>query len=289
VTDQVKAERVPLVSVLIPTYNNNLHYLQLALTSILQQTFTDFEMLLVDDGNKPECIQYMQELEQKDARVHLLQRNGKDGLPGALNYGLQAARGKIIARMDADDVALPERFQKQIAYLQAHPEVDVLGTNMRVIDSDGKVIGALVKHSEPDEVKRNAYWKSPVAHPSVMFKKDKILSVGGYNVNFKMAEDLDLWLRALKHGIVIASLPDFLMQYRIEANTFERRGPKTYWYDYLARKQNFVFTIPCITKLVMYYILYVTFTVLEAMPWVSDHLWHLLRWVYEHRGGTRQY
>ena len=149
-----------------------------------------------------------------DARIRLISRPNK-GLTKSLNEGLQLARGEFIARMDSDDVSLPERFERQVMYLRDHPDVAMVGSRVEFIDPDGFSInlkpGMTLTHEEIDSALMRKGW--PVVHPAVMMRRDSVLDVGGYSEQFLTNQDHDLFLR-LAEKYRLANLSDVLLQYR---------------------------------------------------------------------------
>ena len=189
------------------------------------------------------------------------------------------ARGKYIARMDADDISVLDRFQKQIEFLLKHTEVDVLGSTMDVIDGDGEFVEHIDMNEGHEEIKAQAYLSCPVMHPSVMFQKESILSIGGYDPDFKMAEDYELWLRALRKGLIVHNLQEPLLWYRIEKESFERRGRNIYLYDVKARWKNFQFRRECIKMIIFNFGLYLASDMPKPCFVIIRQFWRSLRWV----------
>lgn len=190
----------PAISVIIPVYNA-LPFLPEAIESILNQTWTDFEFLLIDDGSTDGSTQYIESIEDPRARKFFQDHRG---LVEVLNFGLSQARGELVARMDADDLALPHRLEKQIAFLQDHPEVVLLGTYVQEIDEHGKPIRAVqqepTSHDKILSSFRGLHRWNPIAHPSVIYRKSAVLLCGGYRATFPLAQDLDLWRRLARVG-----------------------------------------------------------------------------------------
>jgi len=201
------------ISVLMPVYNAQ-KYIKVAVESILNQTFTDFEFIIINDGSSDESLKIIEGYALQDARIKVINRENK-GLIKTLNEGLKLAKGKYIARMDADDISLPLRFEKQIQYLEEHSDCIAVGTLAKLIDSDGDVIGpmgSLTAHSEIDNAHLNGKGGA-IVHPSAMFRTDEVLSEGGYLEGFMHAEDLELWLRLAEVG-KLANIPETLFLYR---------------------------------------------------------------------------
>jgi glycosyltransferase involved in cell wall biosynthesis len=202
----------------MPVYNAR-RYLRAAVESILAQTFRDFELIVVDDGSKDDSLAILREYAAKDDRVRIISRPNT-GIVGALNDGLAAARGELVARMDSDDLALPERFEKQVAFLRAHPDHVLVGSQVLLIDPDGAPLcpkrDTEYTHDRIDWAHLHHRW--PMVHPSVMVRRDAVNAVGGYRDKYEWLEDLDLFLRLAEVG-KLASLPDVLLHYRLHTGS----------------------------------------------------------------------
>jgi len=206
--------RPPRVSVVVPVYNAEA-FLAAAINSILTQTFRDFELIAIDDGATDASTDILDRLAQQDDRMIVVhQANG--GIVAALNRGLALARGELVARMDADDVACPERLALQTAFLDAHPDVAVVGSAITLIDAQGGTIRDVHYPENPLAAAAFLATGSPLAHPAAMMRRAAVLAVGAYRPAFEYAEDYDLWLRmAERHSL--ANLPDRLLLYRQHA------------------------------------------------------------------------
>jgi len=201
------------LSVLMPVYNAEL-YLSEAVESILNQTFSEFEFIIIDDGSTDSSLSILQAYAKKDKRIRLVFRENK-GLVETLNEGLLLANGELIARMDADDISLPTRFEKQMAYLKSNVACLLLGCRVIIIDSDGDEIcemGDYFTHKELDDgfLARKGQL---IYHPSVMMRKEIIDSINGYRKKYPHVEDLDLFLRVSELG-KIENLKEPLLKYR---------------------------------------------------------------------------
>ena len=215
--DQARALNAPLISVCMPVYNAK-RYVGEAIESILRQTFRNFEFLIIDDGSTDRSLAILKRYAARDARIRLSSSTNA-GYVVRLNEMLDQARGEFIARMDADDVALPERFARQVDFLRGHPEVDVVGGAQEKIDSKGHHLNI---HSDPlghEEIQERAMTgHCPINHPSVMMRRKAVLAVGGYRVEMLPAEDLDLWLRMGERGR-LANLPEVITRYRLHESS----------------------------------------------------------------------
>ena len=187
-----------------------------AVSSMLAQTFKDFELLVIDDGSTDSTRSILDRI--SDHRLRIISNPKNLGLIATLNIGLENCIGKYVARMDADDISAIERLDKQVQFLELHPEVHVLGTMVNLIDDGGKIFSGLSGYpSTPKDIRQHLLRDCCLIHPTVMFRKDTVCALGGYDSGFKHSEDYDLWLR-LSHEHEIANLPDKLVSYRIHKN-----------------------------------------------------------------------
>ncbi len=206
----------PRVSVVMPVFNAAA-YLDAAVRSILAQTFTDFELIGVDDGSTDASLAMLRQFADQDRRVRVMSRPNT-GIVGALNDGLAAATGEFIARMDADDVSLPTRLARQVAYLDEHPQVVAVGT--WVVEVDPYRSPLRERRPPTDHVAIDAAHMAghggQIAHPSAMMRAAAVSRAGRYRPACQWAEDLDLFLRLAEIG-KLANLPAVLLQYRQHA------------------------------------------------------------------------
>jgi glycosyltransferase involved in cell wall biosynthesis len=204
----------PKISVIMPVYNGE-RYLRESIESILGQTFTDFEFIIINDASTDSSAKIMQSYD--DSRIRITNNSTNIGLTRSLNMALELAEGEYIARQDDDDISLPERFEKQIKYFEEQPETAVLGTSIYTIDEDGEIIGKRVISAEPS---RNSFHDSFLIHGSTMYKKDIIRKLGGYNEIFRLSQDFDLWLRVAKHH-QIRGIPETLYKLRYHQRSLQ--------------------------------------------------------------------
>jgi glycosyltransferase involved in cell wall biosynthesis len=203
----------PVISVLMPVYNAE-RYLTEATDSILKQTYTDFELIIINDGSTDRSLEILEGFARQDSRIRLISRENR-GLVATLNEGLSLAKAPLIARMDADDIAFPDRFYIQKNYLDNNPGVLLLGTRVLIIDEDGDAICDMVSHFSHDDIVNGLLSRQGqlVYHPSVMFRKKEVLAIGGYRNKYPHVEDLDLFLRLAETGN-IENLSTILLKYR---------------------------------------------------------------------------
>lgn len=203
------------VSVMIPVYNGE-RYIRAAVESILNQTFADFELIIVDDGSSDGTASILAGPPiSTDSRVRVIRHKTNRGLSCAHNTSLEAAKGDLIARMDGDDIAYPDRLEQQVRYMREHPECVLLGSAVDVLCPAG--LKLFTKHLPCDhETITRRFWSGDsqaVMHPAAMMRREAMQRVGGYREEFASVEDIDLYLRLLPHGCV-ANLPEPLLGYR---------------------------------------------------------------------------
>lgn len=202
---------MPQVSVLMPV-RDGARWLNEAVTSIRRQTFDEFEFVAIDDGSVDESADILESHARSDRRIRVI-RQERLGLVAALNRGLNEAHGGLIARIDADDRAHPRRLERQIRYLDAHPEIGLVGCWADKIDEHGLSCGLVKPETEPDRLAAVLLRRNPFVHSSVLMRSDLVEKVGGYRAAFEAAEDYDLWLR-IAEVTKVANLPERLVQYR---------------------------------------------------------------------------
>ncbi|MEW9855830.1 glycosyltransferase [Novosphingobium rhizovicinum] len=204
----------PAISVAMSVYNGE-RFLPEAIESVLDQTFSDFEFLIVDDGSGDATASILRDYEARDSRVRAIVRENR-GLVASLNELLSCASAPIIARMDADDICRPERFDRQFAFLTNNPDHGVVGSWSEDIGEDGAPLfrtGDDHPLTHEDVLSAIAQGRHVICHPAAMFRREVVLSVGGYHAAFRHCEDYDLWLR-LASVTKLANLPERLLRYR---------------------------------------------------------------------------
>ncbi|RLC61459.1 MAG: hypothetical protein DRI01_08460 [Chloroflexi bacterium] len=197
----------PKVSVVMSVYNGE-KYLREAIESILNQTFTDFEFLIVNDGSTDGSLEIIQGY--PDERIRVINNEQNIGLTRSLNKAISQAKGEYIARQDADDISLPERFEQQLRYFDQYPEVALLGTSVYKIDEQGRVVGRIIVPAEPGG---NLLRANQFSHGSTIFKREVVDRLGGYNELFRYCQDYEFWGRIAKH-YPVRNLPQPLYKLR---------------------------------------------------------------------------
>ena len=200
---------VPRISVLLCVFNGGIH-LKKAVRSILNQSIKDLELVVVNDGSTDDAVEEIRQL--ADDRIHILDKPNS-GLTKSLNFGLRHCRGAYIARQDADDCSYPDRLRQQLFFLETHPDVDVVGSAVEIIDEDDQIIGSLAFDMEHDLLQNSHLQSNQFAHGALFFRQSILESLGGYRDAFLYAQDYDLTLRC-QEVTRVANLPDCLYQVR---------------------------------------------------------------------------
>lgn len=222
----IEQNNAPLISVALPVYNGE-KYLAEAINSILSQTFANFELIIIDDGSTDRSIQVLRDFEKRDARIRLIARENRN-LSTTLNDIIHLARGKWIARMDQDDIAMPQRFEHQLLWLQKN-NADICGSWIKLF---GTADTRILKHALTDEgIKMELLFGAPFAHPTVMMKKELAQQLL-YDKTWEKCEDYDLWERAARANWKMTNVPEVLLKYRqhgaqISTSTFNKQQELT--------------------------------------------------------------
>lgn len=224
----MKKQKLPLVSVIMPVHNAG-KFLAPAISSIVDQTYTRVELIIVDDASTDDSwdtIKAFKKQFPKLIRAYHVPKQTNSAGNGATNYGLTKAKGEYIARMDADDISLPTRIEKQVAYMLSHPSAILVGSQAIVIDGNGKKTGIKTMPTDHDEIYKQFGVLHPLIHPTVMLRrsllpqKDRI-----YAMKWHTNDDYYTFFKLLNHGH-FANLPEFLLKYRIHGKNLSFVNPK---------------------------------------------------------------
>ena len=233
----------PLVSILMPVFKTA-PYLREAIDSMLSQTFTDFELIVLNDCSPDDAEDILDTY--TDSRIVRYKGEKNTGLSNVLNVGIGMARGKYIARMDSDDLSLPDRLQIQVDYLETHPDIDLVSVGMQLFGAKEDI---WLREQNPEKVKIIALFFSPILHASSMWRRD---SFEKYNLRFRQemvpAEDYDLWTRALAKGLKLVNLRQVLYKYRIHPEQATTQTEKTTEKSRLVQQNYLSATLPSLSQ-----------------------------------------
>lgn len=210
------------ISVIMAVYNG-MPYLEDAVESILNQSYKNFEFIIVNDASVDDTLKYLKSL--KDKRIKLIDNPKNLGLSASLNKALGVARGEYIARMDADDISLPDRLVIQLDYLKHNPRISLCGCWVDLIDKNGKVIGEKKYPTSDQDIKKALKWYQPIVHPTFMARNKLYRKLGGYRSEFEYAEDYDLLTRAMKK-YRMANIAKKLLLWRLADERRSRKSMK---------------------------------------------------------------
>ncbi len=205
-------EKNPLVSVIIPCYNAE-KYVESSIRSIMSQTYRNLEIIITDDCSTDGTFEILQKLVKEDSRIKLYKNEINLKIVKTLNNMIEVSLGKYIARMDADDISLPERIENQVAFLEQNTDISFLGTNAFLIDEKNFVIGKSHLPLSPNDINIYIKYANPFFHPTIMLRSD-IIKKMRYNEEFFSAEDYELWKR-ISSVCKASNLKDCLLKYRI--------------------------------------------------------------------------
>jgi glycosyltransferase involved in cell wall biosynthesis len=234
---------MPAVSVLMPCYNANAT-LSAALESLARQTLTDFELIAVNDGSEDGTWELLKHWAARDVRIRLVSQ-AHQGIVVALSKGLEYCQAEFIARMDADDLSHSERFARQVAFLDQHPDIALVGSRVRGYPPEEVREGFAVYLEwqnallDDEDIRREIFVESPLAHPSVMMRRDDLQEVGGYQEH-GWPEDYDLWLRLYLAGKRFAKLPEFLLDWREHPDRLTRQDSRYSLENFLRVKAHYL-------------------------------------------------
>lgn len=187
----------PKVSIIMPVYNNQ-DYIKEAIDSVISQTFKDWELIIIDDASSDHTADIIKTY--KDKRIIFLKNDRNEGVTASLNKGLKRATGEFVARIDSDDICMPDRFELQVEFLDNNPKTVIVGSNAEIINSSGEKISITDLPMTDLEIRNRLFIKNPLLHPSIMLRRKILSKCGQYNEKFNGAEDYELWFRLLLLG-----------------------------------------------------------------------------------------
>lgn len=228
------------VSVIMGIYNmeQKKDLVKLAIDSILNQSYKDFEFIICDDGSSDNTYNVVKNIVKDDKRVILLKNEINRGLAYSLNKCISKSRGKYIARMDADDISENNRLEKQVDFLDKHSEYAIVGCNLLLVNNNG-VWGKRILAEKP--TKKSFLFTSPFCHPAIVMRKEVLNEVNNYRVEkiTRRAEDYDLFMRIYANGYKGYNMQEFLYQFREDNDTYKRRAYKYRWDEMQVRYRGF--------------------------------------------------
>lgn len=214
---------LPKISVVMSVFNGS-RFLSKAIKSVLNQSMNDFEFIIIDDGSTDDSLKIIQEFAVKDDRIRVVINKENIGLANSLNKGIDLAVGKYIARMDADDITVPDRFEKQMTFLENNPKIFVLGGSLRYLEEDG-TLGLVSGYPlSSGLIKWQLFFGNPMAHDAVTFRRELFSKHGiRYDGNLRTTQDFDLWVK-IGSNFQMANLPDVLLYYRQHPDAVSHNG-----------------------------------------------------------------
>jgi glycosyltransferase EpsE len=219
------SDTVPAVSVLMTTFKNDPAAVKRAIESILNQAYRDLEVIVVLEPNDPGVLLIRESF--KDPRLIIVENGERLGRSKSYNVGLRLARGRYLARMDADDYAYPDRLTRQISFLEKNPDIAVVGTNVRVLDMEGNEVGFRNFPSDHAGIIKALTFMNPMMHPTIVWDRDQVGRDVQFDLNFsKFCDDLELWMRFISEGHKFANLPDAYLDYQ---QLHDHRRPRENW------------------------------------------------------------
>ncbi len=221
----------PKISILLPVYNAE-KFVSGTIQSMLNQTFSDFEFIIINDCSTDRSLQIINDF--KDERIRVVSNEVNLGLTKTLNIGLNLCNGEYIARMDADDISMPDRLQIQVDYLEKHPEIDIVSGNYEIFGSHSEIVKVPLNE---EYLKLDLFFQNSICHPAVMMRKDSLSKFDlSYDTKYLHTEDWALWFNCITKGLRIKNIDHILIKYRLEGqnitvqnrDSFELRSTENY-------------------------------------------------------------
>lgn len=275
----------PLLTVYMPVFNAA-KFLDQSISSILDQTFSHFEFIIVDDASTDNSWKIIKSYAKKDKRIIAIKNKINLGVSLTSNIAISQAKGKFIARTDADDISTPDRLQKQLNYLKKHPQTIIVGGQCNIIDEDNHLIGLKKFPTQSSQIEKMIFWASPIQQGFVMINRSLLpKNFSWYSPSKLTAEEIDLYFQLLKYG-QFANLPDNLYYYRQVSTSLSHQNPKkTFWITLQSRikaiKNGFIPT-PLSVLVNIFQII-----IISILPnYLINSLWSLIRGIKKPNGLT---
>lgn len=218
------------VSVIMSSFDSA-KFLKKAIESILLQSYSNFELILIDDASTDDSKEILRTYAETDSRIIPIFNKENLGLTRNLNIAISLSQSEYIARMDADDIALPTRLEKQVNFLDSHVHIDLVGSAAIDIDENGEKIQLRKSPQTHNEIIKLLPKANPMTHSTVMFRKEKFEKIGFYNEAYRTTQDYEMWFRAAGYGLKFHNLQDVLLYYRMDNNYHKRKSFKYRLYD----------------------------------------------------------
>ncbi|TAE34119.1 MAG: glycosyltransferase [Cytophagales bacterium] len=224
----------------MPVHNGE-RYLAQAIESVLNQSFTNFEMLIVNDGSNDSTAAILEEYAYRDKRIRILTNKAAQGYGGekASNGAYKLAKGQYVAKLDADDVARPDRLAKQVAFLNNNPTIFLVGSFLEIIDTNGKVTSSREYPTGHQDIYQSFYYRNPIGHPSIMFRNG-LIKGDFYQLRFPALNDYYSFFRLIQAGYPMANIPEYLVQYRIHDSNTVFTDLRRKWKINMSIKRSFI-------------------------------------------------
>ena len=233
------------VSVVMAIYNDDPRFLEAAIRSVADQSFRDWELVISDDSTKSESAAVIERFKKElGDRLVYTHNEPRLGLAPSINQALSRSSGEFIARMDGDDICLPDRLERQVAYLESHPDVGILGGDIQIITEDSERLTVRHYRCGRREIERTSFIRNPLAQPTVMMRRSVLDAIGVYDASFKKAEDYELWLRALKRSVVVENLGKVVLLYRVPKVEARKRDLPNWKFGLKAKFRHFSWRHP---------------------------------------------
>ncbi|HPA25820.1 MAG TPA: glycosyltransferase [bacterium] len=228
---------MPLISVILPVYKPQKKFLTLAIQSILNQTYKNLELIIVEDKTELTNEQIIKNF--SDSRIIYILNEARTDFARQINSGLKVAKGEFVARMDADDISEPNRLEKELNFLLSHPGISFVGSNLTIINEKNDLMGARFYPQNSLAIAKKMRLRNSLAHPTVMLRKRDLLDLGSYNQEFDTLADYDLWARGILAGLKYYNLPDKLLRYRLHSGAYKSHSLKQQLKDTLNIKKKY--------------------------------------------------
>lgn len=214
-------------------------YLSSCIESIFDQSYQNWELIVINDHSNDLTSDILEQFKDRDDRLYIYHLSSNSGQTLSLNYGISLCKGYYIARIDADDIMMPERIKKQVDFLELNPDYGLCGSYAILIDEHSQPYASYTLPTTNEKIKNSLKKFNPIMHPTVLIRKELLIKSGGYDISYHAAQDYKLWIILSKYT-KMANLPEFLLQYRVLSNSISRKN-KTQIFDTIILKLETMF------------------------------------------------